>query len=178
MVYFLNSCLQERCPTDLKSKEVLQEALHLRISLVSFPSILTRVWVFKKVKLKRREFFVLFWFICLFVFSDHDDDVFFSDDDGWWFFFLVGCYVWHHSTQQSDVKWLGHITIPARQLWDNHCRLASYQKVSFYLVLLNNTRVYSCQLEQANYRYYCGILAYPLSIRWNWSNNDNNEVIF
>lgn len=27
--------VQERCPVDLKSKEVLQEALHLRISLVS-----------------------------------------------------------------------------------------------------------------------------------------------
>ena len=27
--------LQERCPVDPKSKEVLQEALHLRISLVS-----------------------------------------------------------------------------------------------------------------------------------------------
>ena len=49
---------------------------------------------FKKVKLKRREFFVLFCFVCLFVFSDHDDDVFFfrmtTGDD---FFFLVGCYV-------------------------------------------------------------------------------------
>lgn len=33
VVYFI--FVQERCPVDLKSKEVLQEALHLRISLVS-----------------------------------------------------------------------------------------------------------------------------------------------
>lgn len=156
MTYFLNSCLQERCPTDLKSKEVLQEALHLRISLVSFPSVLTLVWIF--------------CFVCFVVFFFGSRLT--TDDD---FFFLVGCYVWHHSTQQSDVKWLGHITIPARQHWDNHCRLASYQKVSFYLVY---TRAYSCQLEQANYRYYCGILAYLLSVWWNSSNNDNNDVIF
>lgn len=36
--------IQERCPMDLKSKEVLQEALHLRISLVnSVFSVLTIV---------------------------------------------------------------------------------------------------------------------------------------
>lgn len=32
--------IQERCPVDLKSKEVLQEALHLRISLVSLVILL------------------------------------------------------------------------------------------------------------------------------------------
>ena len=33
--FFYLIFVQERCPVDLKSKEVLQEALHLRISLVS-----------------------------------------------------------------------------------------------------------------------------------------------
>lgn len=72
MAYFLNSCLQERCPTDLKSREVLQEALHLRISLVSFPSAFILVYLSEFLRRFNWRGEVFFFFFGLRLTTDDD----------------------------------------------------------------------------------------------------------